>query len=68
MCKRKPDDDKPMTPKRMRTDLTLDQKREIINWVDQQTTKPSNQYVANQFKDKFGVNSLGRMDVDIYEQ
>ncbi len=40
-------DDNSTTPKRSQTDLTLDQKREIINWVDEQNSKPSNQYIAN---------------------
>ena len=51
MSKRKADSSS-NTPKRSRTDLTLDQKREIISWTDEQTTKPSNQYIANYFDER----------------
>ena len=50
------------TKKRARTDLLIDQKREIINWVDQHTTKPSDMHIANYFKEKYGV-SIGRTTI-----
>ena len=55
-------------PKRPRTDLTIDQKREIINWVEEQPSKPSHQTIANHFISKFGVR-IGRTTIsDILTQ
>ena len=41
--------------KRPRTDLTLDQKREIINWVEMQPKKPSNDFIKDFFSAKLDV-------------
>ena len=59
MSKRKLFQDTTYSAKRPRTDLTLDQKREIINWVEMQPKKPSYDFIKDFFSAKLGVK-IGR--------